>query len=175
MSFSPKATAEEKAAYLWSLQGLTSVPISYLEKDDRVEFVLGRVKTPSTGRFQVRSDYEPSLEKVVAETVKTNVDQIGSRRPAPSERRCVRPDSGHARLGPAGGPRASVDVGCRRRRRGAEDGGDRAVGLLGPAMERGARRSAGAHDARRIVRPRGLEEVVRRHASVSRLHRDRKR
>jgi hypothetical protein len=74
----PKATAEEKKSYLWSLQGLTSVPISYREKDDRVEFILGRAKTPSTWRFQIRSDYEPSLEKVVAQSVKTDVDQTAA-------------------------------------------------------------------------------------------------
>ncbi len=170
-ALAPKATAEEKAAYLWSLQGLTSAPISYRERDDRVEFILGRAKTPSTWRFQIRSDYQPSLEKVVAESVKADVRPDGSRRPAPSERRALRLGSRPARLGPAGGARSSVDVACRRRRRRAEDGGGRAVGRLGPAMERGARRSAGALDGRRIVRPRGLEEVVRFHAPVSRVHR----
>jgi hypothetical protein len=74
----PKATAEEKAAYLWNLQGLTSAPVSYVEKDDGVEFALGRAKTPSTWRYQIRSEYEPSLEKVVAETVKTNVDETAA-------------------------------------------------------------------------------------------------
>jgi hypothetical protein len=77
-ALAPKATAEEKAAYLWKLQGLTSAPISYLEKDDRVEFVLGRAKTPSTWRFQIRSDYEPSLEEVVVQSVKTKVDDTAA-------------------------------------------------------------------------------------------------
>lgn len=74
----PKATTHEKVAYLGLLQGLTSAPISYLERDDRVEFVLGRAKTPSTAHFEIRSDYEPSLEKVVAKSVKTNVDQTAA-------------------------------------------------------------------------------------------------
>ncbi len=77
-AFFPKATADEKAGYLWLLQGLTSLPISYLEKDDRVEFVLGRAKTPGTWRLQIRSDYEPSLEKVVAQSLKTNVDETAA-------------------------------------------------------------------------------------------------
>jgi hypothetical protein len=77
-ALAPNASADEKAAYPWALQALTSLPISYLEKDDRVEFVLGRVKTPSTWRYQFRSDYEPSLEKVVAQSVKTNVDETAA-------------------------------------------------------------------------------------------------
>jgi hypothetical protein len=77
-AFFPKAAADEKATYLRLLQGLTSLPVSYLEKDDRVEFMLGRVKTPGTWRFQIRSDYEPSLEKVVVEAVKTNVDETAA-------------------------------------------------------------------------------------------------
>ena len=71
------ATGADNPAYSWNLQGLTSVPISYLEQGDRLEFVLGRVKTPGTWRYRIRSDftYEPSLEKVVAESIKTDIDQ----------------------------------------------------------------------------------------------------
>jgi hypothetical protein len=71
------ASGADHPAYSWNLQALTSLPISYLEEDDRVEFVLGREKTPGTWRYRFRSDftYEPSLEKVVAESIKTDVDQ----------------------------------------------------------------------------------------------------
>jgi hypothetical protein len=57
------------------VQMLSSVPVSYIESADRVTFVLGRAKTPSTLRMKIRDEYEPSLEKVVVETVKVDLDK----------------------------------------------------------------------------------------------------
>jgi hypothetical protein len=71
----PGKTPEERMNVAFALRALTSAPISYVDEGDRVTFVLGRQKTPSTFRLQIRNEYEPSLEEVVAETVKTNLDE----------------------------------------------------------------------------------------------------
>jgi len=57
------------------IPALSSVPVSYIESADQVTFVLGRAKTPSTLRMKIRDEYEPSLEKVVVETVKVDLDK----------------------------------------------------------------------------------------------------
>lgn len=57
------------------IQALSSMPVSYIESADQVTFVLGRAKTPSTLRMKIRDEYEPSLEKVVVETVKVDLDK----------------------------------------------------------------------------------------------------
>lgn len=67
-----EADDDEKIAII---QALSSVPVSYIESADRVTFVLGRAKTPSTLRMKIRDEYEPSLEKVVVETVKVDLDK----------------------------------------------------------------------------------------------------
>ena len=43
-------------------------------EDEHVEFVFGRAKRPSVFRLDIRDKYEPSLEKDVAESVKTDLD-----------------------------------------------------------------------------------------------------
>jgi hypothetical protein len=57
------------------LQTISSVPVSYIRSADRVTFVLGLPKMPSTLRMKLRDKYEPSLEKVVVETVKVDLDK----------------------------------------------------------------------------------------------------
>lgn len=59
---------------LWSGL-LASAPLSYIDKGDRVEFVLGLKETPTTLRARIHDEYEPSLEKVVIDNVKLNLDQ----------------------------------------------------------------------------------------------------
>lgn len=67
-----EAVDDEKIAII---QALSSVPVSYIESADRVTFVLGLPKTPSTLRMKLEDEYEPSLEKVVVETVKVDLDK----------------------------------------------------------------------------------------------------
>lgn len=57
------------------MQAVSSVPVSYIESDDRVTFVLGRPKIPCTWRLKIENEYEPSLEKVVVETVEADLDR----------------------------------------------------------------------------------------------------
>jgi hypothetical protein len=61
--------------FAFALRAFTSVPVSYVEEGDHVEFIVGRRDSPDTLRAQIREEYEPSLEKVVADTVKTDLDQ----------------------------------------------------------------------------------------------------
>jgi hypothetical protein len=70
-----KTDAKERRNFPAAVQALTAAPLSYLEDGDRVEIVLGRKKTPSTLRFSSRDEYEPSLEKVTAETVRLDLDR----------------------------------------------------------------------------------------------------
>jgi len=60
------------------LKALASVPVSYLDEGDRVTFVVGRPKVPSTVRLDVRGEYETSLEEVVRDTVKIDLDQAAA-------------------------------------------------------------------------------------------------
>ncbi|MCR4414123.1 MAG: hypothetical protein NUV77_17035 [Thermoguttaceae bacterium] len=69
-----QAQPDEKKTFDDGLRALTAAPISYLEEEGRVEFVVGRRKTPSTLRLTIRHEYEPSLEPVVAQAVKTDLD-----------------------------------------------------------------------------------------------------
>jgi hypothetical protein len=55
---------------------LSSAPVSYIDHGDRVEFILGQSDKPNTFRFPIRDEYEPSLEPVVKETVKINLDEV---------------------------------------------------------------------------------------------------
>jgi len=57
------------------IQAISSVPVSYIESSDRVTFVLGRPNMPSTLRMKLQDEYEPSLENVVVETVKVDLDK----------------------------------------------------------------------------------------------------
>jgi hypothetical protein len=54
---------------------LASTPLSYIDEGDEVEFVIGRTKMPSTVRTNIRDKYEPSLEKVLIDTVKVDLDE----------------------------------------------------------------------------------------------------
>jgi hypothetical protein len=89
------ADSKEKKGFDDAVRAITSAPISYLEEDDRVEFVVGRRKTPSTLRLTIRDEYEPSLEPVVAEAVKTDLDAalaeaiLGAPKTAPPAIRAV--------------------------------------------------------------------------------------
>lgn len=66
---------EKMTAIKAGVQMLTSVPVSYIESADRVTFVLGRPKVPSTLRTKLQDEYEPNLENVVVETVKVDLDK----------------------------------------------------------------------------------------------------
>ncbi len=55
---------------------LSSAPVSYIDRGDCVEFILGQPDKPSTFRFPIRDEYGPSLEPVVKETVKTDLDEV---------------------------------------------------------------------------------------------------
>jgi len=69
---------EEKPENLWGLRALASVPISLIDTGDRAEIVLGSPKFPALVRAQLRDAYEPSLEKVVTDTVKADLrDGLG--------------------------------------------------------------------------------------------------
>lgn len=70
-----KAKEEDKNMFRCGLALLTSAPLSYIDQGDRVEFVLGRSKKPSTVRLDIRNEYETSLEKVVADSVKVDLDK----------------------------------------------------------------------------------------------------
>lgn len=71
-----EAADDEKITLINSfVQARSSVPVSYIESADRVTFVLGLPKTPSTLRMKLEDEYEPSLEKVVVETVKVDLDK----------------------------------------------------------------------------------------------------
>lgn len=70
-----KANEEQKNAFRLVLQALASAPASYLDEGDRVTFVVGRPKSPSTLRLCIRDEYEPSLEKLVVDTVKIDLDK----------------------------------------------------------------------------------------------------
>ena len=54
---------------------LSSAPVSYIDEGDRVEFVLGGPRKPSNVRLIIRGEYEPSLEKVVVDSVKIDLDK----------------------------------------------------------------------------------------------------
>ncbi len=57
------------------VQSVTSAPVSYVDEGDWVTFVLGARAFPVTLRLGIRDEYEPSLEGVVAETLKVDLDQ----------------------------------------------------------------------------------------------------
>ena len=56
------------------IRALTSLPLSYLDEGDSVTIVLGTTKRSGTLRATIRDEYEPSLEKVLVENVKTDLD-----------------------------------------------------------------------------------------------------
>jgi len=70
-----KGTDQDRKNFVFALRALGAAPVSFIDEGDRVEFVLGRVDAPSTFRLQIRDEYEPSLEKVVAEAVKVDLDK----------------------------------------------------------------------------------------------------
>ncbi len=71
-----KAADDEKITLINSfVQERSSVLVSYIESSDRVTFVLGLPKIPSTLRTKLQDEYEPSLENVVVETVKVDLDK----------------------------------------------------------------------------------------------------
>ncbi|MBN2021680.1 MAG: hypothetical protein JW809_02715 [Pirellulales bacterium] len=57
-----------------SLELLASAPLSLVDKGDQIEITLGRTDSPSTLRLAIRDEYEPSLESVLADAVKTDLD-----------------------------------------------------------------------------------------------------
>ena len=59
---------------------LSSIPWSYVDQGDRVTFVLGRASRTSWNlRLPIRDEYRPGMEKVVADSVKTDLDQALAR------------------------------------------------------------------------------------------------
>lgn len=57
------------------MQGLSSVPVSYVDQGDWVTFVLGQRDAPGTLRLAVRDEYEASLEQVVIGEAKVDLDK----------------------------------------------------------------------------------------------------
>jgi len=57
-----------------AVQLLTSLPVSYLDRGDAITIVVGTAKRSGTLRATIRDEYEPSLEKVLVENVKTDLD-----------------------------------------------------------------------------------------------------
>ena len=67
---------QDKADFFRMCLGLlASTPLSYIDRGDEVEFVIGRTKTPSVVRAKIRDKYEPSLETVLIDTVKIDLDE----------------------------------------------------------------------------------------------------
>lgn len=56
-------------------QVLASLPVSYVDRGDRVTFAVGRPDVPSTARFTIRDDYDDSLEKVLLKAVPVELDK----------------------------------------------------------------------------------------------------
>jgi len=73
-SLEEDANTDDRDGYRMILGLLASAPISYVDLKDEVEFVVGWSKTPCTFRAKIRDEYEPSLEKVLIESVKIDLD-----------------------------------------------------------------------------------------------------
>ena len=69
------ANEDAKNGYQLAHSLLASMPVSYVDDGDRVEFVIGRQATPTTVRAEIRDEYKPNLEQVLIETVKTDLDR----------------------------------------------------------------------------------------------------
>jgi hypothetical protein len=50
-------------------------PLGYLDRGDEIEVVIGRAKTTSTLRAEIRDGHKPNLENAIVETVKTDLDE----------------------------------------------------------------------------------------------------
>ena len=50
-------------------------PVSYIDRGDEVELIIGRPKSTSTFRTTIRDDYKPTLESLLVELVKTDLDR----------------------------------------------------------------------------------------------------
>jgi len=75
-----KSDSNEMINYFTNyVHAMSSVSFSYIESSDSVTFVLGRSKMPGTLRMKIRDEYEPSLEEVVVEAVKVNLDKALAR------------------------------------------------------------------------------------------------
>ena len=68
--------AAELAAIRRGAPSLASVVTSYDETGGEVRVRIGDPKTPTTMRLQIRSDYEPSLETVVAKAVPAELTTV---------------------------------------------------------------------------------------------------
>jgi len=77
-AFGEKGSKEARNSANMVLKALASVPVSYIDKGDRVTFVVGRREVPCTVRLDIREEYEPSLEKVVRGTVKVDLDKAAA-------------------------------------------------------------------------------------------------
>ncbi|MBN2475600.1 MAG: hypothetical protein JXB62_13390 [Pirellulales bacterium] len=73
-SLADDAKPEQRRGIAFAIQALSTAPLSYVDEGEQVQFVLGSPKKPSTLRISIRDEYEPSLETVVAESVKTDLD-----------------------------------------------------------------------------------------------------
>ena len=105
----PKATTHEKVAYLGLLQGLTSAPISYLERDDRVEFVLG-LEDAQHLAFKSAATTSRAWKKSLRNPSRPTSTR---RQPTPCSSQTPLPATGFepCSTGARRRPRASVDVG----------------------------------------------------------------
>ena len=74
-ALSDESDEEEKQGFRMLLGLLASTPLSYIDEGDDVEFVIGRTKMTNVVRAKIRDEYEPSLEKVLIDTVKIDLDE----------------------------------------------------------------------------------------------------
>ncbi len=65
---------QKQRGFYRGLQALASLPISYLDQGDSLTIVVSTPDRPGTFRATLRDEYEPSLEKVVIDSVNTNLD-----------------------------------------------------------------------------------------------------
>jgi hypothetical protein len=83
-----KVDEEAKRTLVTVIRNLAGTPLSYLDKGNTVEFVVGRPDVPGILRLDLRSQYDPGLERVVVDTLKTDFDRAAAesllgRAPAP--------------------------------------------------------------------------------------------
>ncbi|MBN1588537.1 MAG: hypothetical protein JW888_03390 [Pirellulales bacterium] len=67
-----KTEQEISRALAW----FAAAPLSYIDRGDKIEVIVGRATMPSTFRAEIRDKYEPSLETALIDSVKTDLDPL---------------------------------------------------------------------------------------------------
>lgn len=68
------ADPQNRRELRFAIQALASLPVSYVDRGDSITIVVGTANCSGTLRARIRDEYEPSLEKVLVENVKTDLD-----------------------------------------------------------------------------------------------------